>query len=328
MCNAYNHPPGCTCGWGGEGHVGGGGAYSTISSFRDYRVREWVHEDFTRPTKCPECGAEVYFIRHNGGSVWVDELGWPWPKHACFDNTQTETVFSCWSAKASELTNAELGVVSRIRPSRSGMELIIEITLRNSHKIGVLLAWLPPEDSLLGALVCLSRQDKLLLHPRHGDIAIRNIIEIPKTLANRDWTQCHRCKAWVMTENLEGHEEHCSRHWPPAAKKKGPMQMHKPAIHVPATHDSKISAASIGPLSQLLAAAKAKDARIQQEVTRIVQESWDAVDARLPEDVRLKLAKREALRLIQMLSPLIRGAVHHYFTSNKWAPLIARDASA
>jgi hypothetical protein len=23
-------------------------------------------------------------VRHNGGSVWFDELGWPWPKHGCF----------------------------------------------------------------------------------------------------------------------------------------------------------------------------------------------------------------------------------------------------
>jgi len=22
MCNAWNHPPDCTCGWGGEGHLG------------------------------------------------------------------------------------------------------------------------------------------------------------------------------------------------------------------------------------------------------------------------------------------------------------------
>jgi len=26
----------------------------------------------------------VFFIRHNGGSVWVDPpLGWPWDKHGC-----------------------------------------------------------------------------------------------------------------------------------------------------------------------------------------------------------------------------------------------------
>jgi hypothetical protein len=24
-------------------------------------------------------------VRHNGGSVWFDELGWPWPKHPCYE---------------------------------------------------------------------------------------------------------------------------------------------------------------------------------------------------------------------------------------------------
>src|SRR5262249_32213438 len=33
---------------------------------------------------CPKCGAPVYFVRHNGGSVWFDSLGPPWPKHHCF----------------------------------------------------------------------------------------------------------------------------------------------------------------------------------------------------------------------------------------------------
>lgn len=33
---------------------------------------------------CPKCGKSVYFIRHNGGCVWLDGLGWPWPKHACY----------------------------------------------------------------------------------------------------------------------------------------------------------------------------------------------------------------------------------------------------
>src|SRR5262249_36556132 len=47
----------------------------------------WQHrdEDFCRPTKCPRCAASVFFVRHNGGSVWFDQLGRPWPKHECFD---------------------------------------------------------------------------------------------------------------------------------------------------------------------------------------------------------------------------------------------------
>lgn len=35
-------------------------------------------------TNCPRCGGNVYFIRHNGGCAWFDELGRPWDKHACF----------------------------------------------------------------------------------------------------------------------------------------------------------------------------------------------------------------------------------------------------
>lgn len=37
-------------------------------------------------THCPYCRADVYFVRHNNGSVWLDALGWPWPKHPCFNS--------------------------------------------------------------------------------------------------------------------------------------------------------------------------------------------------------------------------------------------------
>lgn len=100
MCNAWNHPWNCTCGWGGPGHLGrrsGGG-----SVFRAYMEATehgptfapsnsvWRYrDDFCAPTKCPRCEEAVYFIRHNGGSVWVDHLGWPWPKHRCFDERRS-----------------------------------------------------------------------------------------------------------------------------------------------------------------------------------------------------------------------------------------------
>jgi hypothetical protein len=34
---------------------------------------------------CPECKKMVFLVWNNGGSVWVDELGWPWEKHECFN---------------------------------------------------------------------------------------------------------------------------------------------------------------------------------------------------------------------------------------------------
>ncbi len=43
-------------------------------------------------TRCPVCGDKVFFIRHNGGSVWLDSpLGPPWFKHPCFDSQDSST---------------------------------------------------------------------------------------------------------------------------------------------------------------------------------------------------------------------------------------------
>src|SRR5437868_7304972 len=76
MCNAWNHSADCNCGFGGDT---GGWSYIHDS---------WPHrdDDFCRSTACPICGAAVFFVRHNGGSVWFDELGPPWDKHGCFDD--------------------------------------------------------------------------------------------------------------------------------------------------------------------------------------------------------------------------------------------------
>lgn len=78
MCNAWNHSADCDCGFGGDTGAGG---WSTLRDSWAYR-----DEDFCRSTTCPQCGNQVYFVRHNGGSVWFDDLGPPWPKHSCFDD--------------------------------------------------------------------------------------------------------------------------------------------------------------------------------------------------------------------------------------------------
>jgi hypothetical protein len=41
-------------------------------------------DDFCRRITCAYCGERIFFVRHNGGSVWFDELGWPWDKHPCY----------------------------------------------------------------------------------------------------------------------------------------------------------------------------------------------------------------------------------------------------
>lgn len=102
MCNAYNHPIDCTCGWGGEGHLGkspGGGHHTDniqtvnlpplLPAYRSlgYYKYGWRYEreNWCKPILCDRCGSPIYLIRHNGGYVSFDSLGKPWPKHPCYD---------------------------------------------------------------------------------------------------------------------------------------------------------------------------------------------------------------------------------------------------
>lgn len=93
MCNAWNHPRGCTCGWGGEGHAGlrGIGSFTNESSntkFYGVPPINRAYESFVHPNAiCPVCGSSVFFYQSpHGGRVFFDELGPPWPKHPCTNN--------------------------------------------------------------------------------------------------------------------------------------------------------------------------------------------------------------------------------------------------
>lgn len=87
MCNAFNHPPGCTCGWGGDGHLGKRSDIFFPAKVSFFKINEL--ESYINPNaKCPACGAPVFFYKsENGGRVYFDSLGPPWPKHPCTDNT-------------------------------------------------------------------------------------------------------------------------------------------------------------------------------------------------------------------------------------------------
>lgn len=94
LCNARNHASSCRCGWGeGQGAGGYGGGRGTRTrtarftpSWSGTRAPSTV-ESYTNPNaSCPVCGAAVFFYRSpNGGRVFFDQLGIPWPKHPCTD---------------------------------------------------------------------------------------------------------------------------------------------------------------------------------------------------------------------------------------------------
>lgn len=88
MCNASNHPPDCTCGWGGDGHLGRRRAATVYATptYTNYFVVEY--NSYVDPNAtCPACGKPVFFYQSpSGGRVFFDELGPPWPKHPCTSN--------------------------------------------------------------------------------------------------------------------------------------------------------------------------------------------------------------------------------------------------
>jgi len=84
-----------------------GGCNSAGGSTTDYSGFNVSHESTCFCTNCPKCGEEVFFIRHNGGSVWIDPpLGPPWTKHACFDTS---------TSKQNLLTHYKISIDSTVK---------------------------------------------------------------------------------------------------------------------------------------------------------------------------------------------------------------------
>lgn len=115
MCNAWNHSPGCRCGWGGEGYTGRGHSNSPLPPAFDRALapKYRSHSGYTNPNAtCPVCGAAVFFYQSaDGGRVFFDELGPPWPRHPCTDTSGRRSAaygaFFVLGAEALEETTQE-----------------------------------------------------------------------------------------------------------------------------------------------------------------------------------------------------------------------------
>lgn len=113
MCNAHNHPPACSCGWGGvwygSAHNDAAWLFNRSPPPRKLGRQKGTFGMLTGivtvpNSRCPVCGAAVFYYESPyGGRVFFDTLGPPWPKHPCTDNGIDETPkkTSCkpWHAK-------------------------------------------------------------------------------------------------------------------------------------------------------------------------------------------------------------------------------------
>ncbi len=148
MCNAWNHPVDCDCGFGGDS--GGGWAASSLPVA--YR---WDGDgDFCRPTTCPICRGKVFFVRHNGGSVWFDDLGPPWPKHGCFDD---EPCGRSLRRHLRSVPETLFGVVATIEMQAAGPpRIVVRCSDGTMVEPNVRTDW--DAQSLVGELVVVERQ--------------------------------------------------------------------------------------------------------------------------------------------------------------------------
>jgi hypothetical protein len=144
---------------------GGGCSGAARSDVYDYAGYNRSKESCCFLTNCPDCGRNVYFIRHNGGSVWIDPpLGPPWFKHPCMDNTyasakgiRSSVVAESALAKFRQRDGLIIGVVKEAEATASKRCSLINIETGSDKSIILLM------KNNAGFLV-----GRLVLYDQHG----------------------------------------------------------------------------------------------------------------------------------------------------------------
>lgn len=168
MCNAANHKPGCRCGWGGEGHLGKSAGSLTIKKY----LSKHNTGDFCAERPCPKCKMPVYFIRHNGGSLWVEELGWPWEKHGCFADFIIPSHLSGLHRRIPQIKN---GIIVHSTNQKGGIGDYFVIKADCGNFYEVIIREGLDLKSLPGELVAFSVSNRKVYHPL---IPLESIITI------------------------------------------------------------------------------------------------------------------------------------------------------
>lgn len=205
-------------------HLYGGGcsgyARSEVHDYPGYRRDK---ESCCFLTTCPECGCEVYFIRHNGGSVWIDPpLGPPWYKHPCMDNAyvaakgiRTPVVTESALANFKQRDWLIIGVVKEAEASTSKRCSLINIETGKDKNIVLLIK--NNAGFLVGRLVLYDQRGKNVSWIEGDSYTFRVIARLKPRLVRPDslaqYIECPECLDKVRTADIA---EHLKRqHWFP-----------------------------------------------------------------------------------------------------------------
>lgn len=192
--------------------------------------------DICRRARCPICDALVFFIRHNGGSVWVNDLGWPWPKHDCFDQApDCRSPLRILSERALQFPGSAGAVVTCVAftPGVPGCTAVVTTPKAGSEQW--IVNGVQNPQQLVGALVILSADRTMLVHADLGTLAISRRCpvcsvelsqqEFEAHMTNQhEAVRCTRCHVLITRAALEAHRHEHDRE--DRARKKPVRRIH------------------------------------------------------------------------------------------------------
>lgn len=183
--------------------------------------RRAAQEDktFCRHLSCPHCHGAVFFVRHNGGSVWLDPpLGWPWPPHSCFVEDPASKGFARTFRDGPKTGDGRLCRVAGVHWQRSTQEQFVwlEDLERN------ITAWKTKDRNCEPRVHPLSALDKLRnlnktrdrsYEPRVHSLVLFDIRSKTIRPENENTTfalsgPCERCKFcedWCSADEMDAH---------------------------------------------------------------------------------------------------------------------------
>lgn len=142
-------------------------------------------------TKCPKCSEAVFFIRHNGGSVWIDPpLAPPWYRHGCMDMAgqsassgpghRTSIVDAGLIDELGEREGIITGVVKISEISEDRRRTLLTIEVGETEDLVILVKG--GADSFVGTIVIVDGPQRLIFcaDERRFAFSIPNTLSIPQ----------------------------------------------------------------------------------------------------------------------------------------------------
>jgi hypothetical protein len=120
----------------------------------------WPRDEvrFRKASSCHTCGKPVFFIRHNGGCVWLNECEPPWPKHGCYyESPQMARVRESLMRPLQPTFRSLLGVIVEIVATRPGFGGRIVVECSDGSVVDEEFDTFSPMTALPGMLVVVTR---------------------------------------------------------------------------------------------------------------------------------------------------------------------------